>query len=116
ALEQRLLFEVRQNRNDPGSPATPEFPDARHKLFVAAFIAVDPEGDLLEVVGALSPRRRLAHLLHGRHEQGDQNRDNRDDHQEFNQREPSTFEPHGKLLRMKKRKTYGDHGEKTMES
>src|SRR6185437_14641684 len=50
---------------------------------------VQPKPELLQVVLALRPRRRLADFLHGRQEQADQNGDDRDYHQQFDQREPS---------------------------
>src|SRR4029077_5253912 len=46
---------------------------------------------LLEVVGALSPRRCLAHLLHGWNQKGDQDGDDGDHHQELNEGEPISW-------------------------
>src|SRR5262249_52891927 len=43
--------------------------------------------DLLEVIGALHARRRLADLLYGGEEQADQDRDDRYHHQKLDQRE-----------------------------
>ena len=48
------------------------------------------EPDLLQVVHALDPPRRLAGRLNGRQQQGDQDGDDRDHHQELDQREAGT--------------------------
>ena len=50
-------------------------------------VVVEGQADLLEVVGALDPPRRLARRLHGRQEQRDQHRDDGDDDQQLDQRE-----------------------------
>jgi hypothetical protein len=50
-------------------------------------ITVCGQADLLQIVVALDPVGRLAHLLHGRQEQADQDRDDRDHRQQFNERE-----------------------------
>jgi hypothetical protein len=46
---------------------------------------VQPQPDLLEVVGARRPRRRLAGLLHRRQEQADQHPDDSEDGHQFDQ-------------------------------
>ena len=45
-----------------------------------------PQSQLLEIIAALHPSRRLAGRLHRRQQQRNQNPDDRDDHQEFHQR------------------------------
>ena len=54
---------------------------------VGVVVAVQGQADLLQVVDALGPPRRLACGLDGGQEQGDQDADDRDDHQELDQRE-----------------------------
>src|SRR5262249_46923638 len=49
--------------------------------------------DLLEVVRAGCPPRRLTRLLHGRQQQGDQDSNDGDDHQQLDQREPTPVPP-----------------------
>jgi len=76
---------------------------------------VESEGDLLEVVGALRPRRRLANPLHRRHEQGDQDGDDRDHHQEFDEGKAPAHRgkvlPHGRFSRCFLRmQTWGERG------
>jgi hypothetical protein len=51
---------------------------------------VDGQADLLEVVLALDPGSRLAHLLHRGHEETDQDRDDGDHHQQLNEGESPT--------------------------
>jgi hypothetical protein len=55
---------------------------------------VDAQGELLEVVAALHPRRRLAHFLHGGQEQADEDGDDGDHHQQLDQREGKTWLRH----------------------
>ena len=55
-----------------------------------ALVVVQPQADLLEVVGALDAARGLAGRLHGGQQQGDQHRDDGDDDQQLDQREART--------------------------
>ena len=57
-------------------------------------VVVQGQPELLEVVVALHPPRRLPRRLHGRQEQRDQDRDDRDDDQELDQREARTSMRH----------------------
>jgi hypothetical protein len=50
-------------------------------------VVVEGEADLLQVVDAPGPPRRLARRLDGGQQQGDQDGDDRDDHQQLDQRE-----------------------------
>ncbi len=56
-------------------------------MFHHLLIAMERQTDLLQIILALQPRRRLAHLLDGGHEQRDQNRDDGDDDEQFDERE-----------------------------
>jgi hypothetical protein len=53
-------------------------------------VIVHGDADLLQVVHALGPPRRLAGGLHGGQEQGDQDGDDRDDDQQFDQGKSAT--------------------------
>ena len=53
-------------------------------------VVVHRQAELLEVVDALRPPRRLAGRLHGGQQQGDQDGDDRDHHQQLDQRETRT--------------------------
>ena len=70
---------------------------ARREATRAIVVVVQRKPDLLHVVLALQPARRLAHLLHRRQEQPDQDRDDRDDHQQLDESEGRAFhgEPPG---------------------
>ena len=50
-------------------------------------VIVQRQAELVEVVGALGPVGRLAHLLNRGEQQRDQHRDDGDDHQQLNERE-----------------------------
>ena len=50
-------------------------------------VVVQSQADLLEVVGALDPPRRLSRRLHGGEQKGDQDGDDRDDDEQFDQGE-----------------------------
>jgi hypothetical protein len=50
-------------------------------------MVLEPETDLLQMVGALGAPRRLASRLDRRQQQRDKDADNGDHHQEFDQRE-----------------------------
>jgi hypothetical protein len=52
-------------------------------------IIVNRQPDLLEIILALRPSRRLACLLYRRQQQRYQDRDDGDDNQQFNQRKPA---------------------------
>ncbi len=67
-------------------------PAGRQPLVVVV-VHVDGQADLLEIVAAAGPRRRLADLLHGGHEQGDQDGDDGDDHQQLDEREAVPARP-----------------------
>src|SRR5262249_14812974 len=58
-------------------------------------IVVDGQAELLQVVDALRPARRLAGRLHGRQQQGNQDGDDGDDDQKLDQRESSPTATHG---------------------
>ena len=51
------------------------------------FIVMNRQAQLLHVVDALRPPRRLTSGLNGGEQQGNQNRDDRNHHQELDQRE-----------------------------
>src|SRR5262249_19523407 len=55
---------------------------------VSGFMVDGSAGNLLEIVGALNPRRRRANLLHGRNQERDENSDDGNDDQQLDQREP----------------------------
>src|SRR5439155_13899995 len=50
-------------------------------------VVVQRQPDLLEVVLALRPGRRLAHLMNRRQQEADEDGDDGDHHQQFDQRE-----------------------------
>jgi hypothetical protein len=54
------------------------------------------QSDLLQVVHALRPPRRLARRLDGGQQQRDQDRGDRNHHQQLDQRETTTSEPSGR--------------------
>src|SRR5262249_9064476 len=76
-VEVRLL-DVRQQIYYPIPP---------WELFIRILVVVKCQRDLLEVVLALHPRRRFAHLLDGRQQHTDEYSNDGDDHQQLNQRE-----------------------------
>jgi hypothetical protein len=51
-------------------------------------VAVQRQADLVQIVLATCPVRRLPRLLYGGNEQGDQHADNGDHDQQLNQRKP----------------------------
>ena len=53
---------------------------------------MEPEGDLLHVVGACRSPPRLAGCLYGREQQADEHADDGDDHKEFDKGEPAMFQ------------------------
>ena len=57
---------------------------------VGVVVVVRGQGDLLEIVRALHPPRRLAGRLHGGQQQCDQDADDGDDHEQLDEREGST--------------------------
>ena len=62
-------------------------------------IVLGREGELLQIIDALNPPRRLARRLNGGKQQGNQNGDDRDDHEKLDQRErtPMTWNRDGIL-------------------
>jgi len=50
-----------------------------------AFVVQHGQPELLHVVRALHPSRRLSCRLHGRKQQRDQDADDRDDHEQFHE-------------------------------
>ena len=59
---------------------------ARRREFAEGVVViVQPEAELLEVVGALGPGGGLADLLHRRQQQADQDRNDRDDDEQLDQ-------------------------------
>jgi hypothetical protein len=60
---------------------------------------VHRQADLLQIVFALGPTRRLARLLNGRKEQCDQNRNDGDDDEQFDQRKTDAPSAGGALER-----------------
>jgi hypothetical protein len=53
---------------------------------VRGVVILERQADLLEIVRALHPPRRLACLLHCRQQQGDQHANNGNHHQQLHQR------------------------------
>jgi hypothetical protein len=96
ALIDLALIDVWQDQLGPGVGVPEVIAPAIGETLVGVMEAVAGKGHLLEIVGALRARRRLAHLLHGRHQEGDQNGDDGDHHQQFDQCErTSTRSFHG---------------------
>src|SRR5581483_7824432 len=83
---QRALLEVRQEVGTP-APLVAGAAVGRRQVAVLVVVAVQAQGDLLEVVGALALRGGLADLLDGGHEQGNQDGNDGDDDQQLDQRE-----------------------------
>ncbi len=63
---------------------------AHRERAVGAFVVVQCQNDLLEIVRALETSCRLSCRLHGRQEQRDEYRDNRNDNQELDQCEAAS--------------------------
>ena len=81
------LFDVGQDSHEPGETVSTRLrgQSAWWKHAVGVFIIMNRQADLLEIVLALQPSRRLARRLHGRQQQGDENADDGDDHQKLNE-------------------------------
>src|SRR3954451_20598227 len=111
-IEDVLLLELRQDGNQRIGPLAAgedvlralavlaELLDtAGGEKSVRALVVVDGEPDLLQVVHALRPPRRLASRLHGGEEQRDQAADDREDYKQLDERErPTPVSSHGLLL------------------
>ena len=96
-VEEWRLLQVGEQHHC-GRPVVPAgFADSLGEDAHGALVVVQGEADLLEVVDALGTPGRLARRLHGGQQQGDQHGDDRDDHQQFDQREASTFHGSGSL-------------------
>ena len=65
--------------------------DAHREDVVDDVVVVQGEADLLEVVDALRPPRRLPRRLNRRQQQGDQDGNDRDDDQQFDQSEAASY-------------------------
>jgi hypothetical protein len=61
---------------------------SRWKSAVGALEILERDSELLQIVLARHPPRRLPRCLHGRQQQRDENADDRDDNEQFNQVEP----------------------------
>ena len=88
--EQVVLLDVRQQPHRPrvARAGVADSAEVHRELAVGALEVVQPEAELLQVVLALHPGRRLPHLLHGGEQQADQDGDDGDHHQQFDQGEP----------------------------
>ena len=86
---QIILLDVRQDERGPAAAHRGGRAGAAAAGEVAegAVVVVEGEADLLEVVGALQARGRIADLLDGGQQQADQDGDDGDHHQQFDQRE-----------------------------
>ena len=76
-----------KGQNVAGVVGIPLVLAAHRQGAVRVDVVVHRQGDLLEVVGALGPPRRLARRLDRRQEQGDQDAHDRDDDQQLDQGE-----------------------------
>ncbi len=85
------LREAAVDQPEPGHPAA-DAPGREGVMHIV--VIVHGQGDLLEVVHALDPPRRLAGALDGGEQQRDQDRDDRDHHEQFDQREPVAAPAH----------------------
>src|SRR5262245_57611204 len=70
--------------------ASPSLPAAGREETQRVVVVVERQADLLEVVLALRPRGRLAHLLDGGQEQADEDGNDGEDDQQLDQRERAT--------------------------
>src|SRR5262249_10205602 len=106
ALEEVVLLDERQELA-VGRPAGVDGgagvgrPLAERKHAVGVVVVVQRQGELLEVVGALHPRRRLADLLEGGEQQADEDSDDGDHYQQLDQREGGALPAHGTGLAKK---------------
>ena len=77
-------------RGGPGRTPKAKAHAAGGRAAMGAFVIVDGQAELLEVVLALGSPGGLAGLLNGGEQEGDQDRDDGDDDQELNEREGMT--------------------------
>ena len=101
---ERTLLELGEHQGSErvqrpvAAPDAGRVPEIPHRIDGEApelvLVIVQGQADLLEVVDALDPPRRLAGRLDGRQQQGDQDRDDRDHHQQFDQREGRSSSRH----------------------
>ena len=91
-VEEGRPLDGRQDRERPRPPGCVLPADGQRAEGVVVILHGEPE--LLQVVHALGPPRRLARRLHCRQEQRDQDGDDGDHHQKFDQGEGATFPHH----------------------
>src|SRR5690606_11000652 len=83
------LVDVRQQADPPRRPHPRLVAGADREGAVRELVIVQRKADLLQIVLARGPPRRLPGLLDGREQQGNENRDDRYHHEEFDKRESS---------------------------